>query len=124
MKKTKKYDPIYAQSRDWQEIESWYVELIKSGLNFQPILDLVEYIQSSELKNRIYAFTSMHKLVVGIYKKIELNSEALHIEFAISTRKWHFKYHPKPFEPVEFERTYSEEQGLEKFQNIIKYLNW
>ncbi len=57
-------------------------------------------------------------------KKIEWNSEALHIEFDVSTRKWYFKYHPKSFEPLEFERAYSEEYGLEKFQNIIKYLNW
>jgi len=124
MKRTQKYKPQYAQSRDWKEIESWYLELIESGLDYRPILNLVKYVQSTELKNRIFAFTSMHKLVVGIYEKIEWNSEALHIEFEISARKWFFKYHPKPFEPLEIEKTYSEEQGLEKFQNIIKYLNW
>ena len=88
------------------------------------MLNLVRYIKSSGLENRIYAYTSMHKLVVGIYEEIEWNSEAIHIEFDISSRKWYFKYHPKPNEPIEFERTYKEEQGLSKFQSIIKYLNW
>jgi len=124
MKKTRKYKPQYAQFREWSEIENWYLELIEGGLDFEPMLKLVRYIKSSGLEKRIYAYTSMHKLVVGIYEKIEWNSEAIHIEFDISSRKWHFKYQPKPNEPIEFERKYNEEQGLNKFQNIINYLNW
>ncbi len=124
MKKTGKYKPQYAQFRQWAEIEEWYSELIDDGLDYVPILNLVKYIRSTELKDRLYAFTSMHKLVVGIYEKVEWNSEAVHIEFDISARKWFFKYHSKPFEPIEFERKYSEDKGLEKFQNLIKYLDW
>ena len=65
MKKTRKYKPQYAQSREWSEIENKYLDLIESGLEFEPILNLVKYIRSSGLKDRIYAYTSMHKLVVG-----------------------------------------------------------
>ncbi|HMS66829.1 MAG TPA: hypothetical protein PKD18_01775 [Saprospiraceae bacterium] len=124
MTQTKKYYPQYTRASSWTDIELWYVELIERGLNFQPVLNLVIFIQSTDLKNRIFAYTSMYKHVVSLYNNIESNNEALHIEFDIHVKKWSFKYYPKPFEPIEFERTYTEEQGLEKFQNIIKYLNW
>lgn len=124
MKPTRKYKPQYAQSRDWKDIESWYLELVDYGHDMLPMVYLITYIRSTDLKNRLFGYTSMHKLVVSIYEKIEWNKEALHIEFDIETRKWFFKYHPKPYAPIEFERTYSEKQGVEKFQNIIDMLKW
>ena len=58
------------KSGSWKEIEKWYIELIAHGLTFEPMLSLVRPIQNTNLSNRLFAFTSMHKLVVGIYDEI------------------------------------------------------
>jgi len=120
----KNYNPTYTKSRGWDEIEHWYIELIEHGLTLEPMLDLVKHIRSSKLKIRLYAYTSMHKLVVSIYEQIEWNREALHIEFDLETRNRFFKYWSKPFAESEFERKYSEELGIEKFDQFINYIKW
>ena len=66
-----KYKPKYSKSKSWLEIENWYVELIEHGFKFEPILRLIQYIRNSNLNQRLYAFTSMHKVVIGIYDEIE-----------------------------------------------------
>lgn len=71
-----------------------------------------------------YRYKVKSMLLTYIYERIEWNSEALHVEFDISTRKWPSTYHPKPLEPIEFEKAYSETKGIEKFKNIIEYSNW
>ena len=119
-----KYKPQLTKSRSWREIESWYLELIEEGLKYEPMLKLVNHIQITNLDKRLYAFTSLHKLVIGIYDEIEWNKEALHIEFDTETRKWFFEYRSKPNEPVEFERSYNESLGIEKLEQFINYINW
>jgi len=115
---------FYNQSSNWSEIRSWYAQLTERDPGFEPLLDLVNHIIDSGMSKRLFAYTSVHKLVVGIYEKIEYNSEALHIEFDIDNSKWNFNFHSKPFEPIEFQRTYNVELGIDKFDQIVKYLNW
>ena len=119
-----KYKPKYNKSKSWLEIENWYVELIEHGLKFEPMLKLIQHIRNSNLNERLFAYTSIHKLVIGIYDEIEWNREALHIEFDTDNRKWFFKYLSKPYEPIEFERTYNEGLGIEKLEQFIKNINW
>jgi hypothetical protein len=118
------YKPQLAKVRPWREIEEFYIELINHGWQVEPMLQLVKHIISSKLSERLFAYTSADKLVVGIYEPMEWNREALHIEFYGQEQKWFFKYHPKPNEPVEFERQYKAERGIEKFNNFIKMIGW
>ena len=120
----KKYKPTYNKSESWEEIQNWYLELIQSGLKFEPMLNLVKYIRHENLSERLFAYTSVHKLVVGIYEEIEWNREALHIEYDIAEKKWFFLYHSKPNQPIEFERCYDAELGIEKFDQFIKLIKW
>jgi len=119
-----KYKPTRIKSRSWEDIESWYLELIEDGLNYEPLLDLVKHIKNTSLDKRLLAYTSMHKLVIGIYDEIEWDREALHIEFDIGTKKWFFKYRSKPNQPIAFDRIYNEDLGIEKFEQFIKYIKW
>jgi hypothetical protein len=120
----KKHNPPLTPARSWASIEKGYADLIEHGLKLEPMLALVQHIQSTQLSERLYAYTSMHKLVIGIYPEIEWNREALHIEFDINTRKWYFRYYAKPFEPIEMERSYNENAGIEKLDQFIRFIRW
>ncbi|MDB5281147.1 MAG: hypothetical protein JWO06_222 [Bacteroidota bacterium] len=91
------------------------------------MIPLVKHIKESQLRNRLYGFTSMlyqNRLVVTIYNPIDTRQESLHITFNHQNKKWHFEYFAKPFEQPDFVRNYSEEKGIEKFDNFIKMINW
>ena len=88
------------------------------------MLLLVKFIQNNHMDQRLFAYTSMHKLVVTIYNPPEWNRESLHIEFNTNSKRWHFEYRPKPFEAIEMERYCPEEEGINKFCKYIEWLKW
>ncbi|MEP6901688.1 MAG: hypothetical protein ABJA66_08060 [Actinomycetota bacterium] len=120
---TKKYIPETAKARSWNEIEEhftkWFDEVYTDN-----IAKLAQHINSSELSERLFAYTSMDKLVVSIYNPIEWNREALHITFDQHIQNWTFEYYTKPFQKTEFIRHYPAEKGIEKFDKFIKMIKW
>ena len=120
----KKYKPQIAKSKSWDEIEKIYLKLIGHGVKYEPMFNLINHIRRTNLNQRLFAYTSMHKLVVGIYDEIEWNREVLHIEFDTETRKWFFKYISKPFESNAYSKMCNEDLGTEKFDHFIKKINW
>ena len=120
----RKYTPTYVQPKDWDEIKSWYSELIQDGLELKPMLDLIEHILTKGYKNRLFATTSLHTLVISIYSEIDLQTEVLKIKFDLATRNWFFDYYGKPFQEAQFSRQYNEDLGIEKFEQFIKFINW
>lgn len=121
---TTKYKPQTAMARSWDEIEEHYVDLNKNGWAHDKLLDLVRHIKSTGLGDRLFAYTSLDKLVVSIYNPVEWNREALHIEFDTHNQKWDFKYLSRPNEKPEFERQYPADFGIEKFDKFVSMIKW
>jgi len=119
-----KYQPVLITPRLWDEIESFYVDLILEGWELSDLLSLVKYIRQNDLSKKLFAFTSLDKLIITIYNPAEFNRESLHIQYDMVRKLYIFKYYPLPYEPVEFERSYPGEVLLEKFQNLLGYLKW
>ncbi len=110
--------------RNWTEIEQFYTDLIMHGWKLDPLLELVRHIITTKLSERLFGSISLSNLIVGIYNPMEWDREALHIEFNRQTQKWLFKYYPMPYKPIEFERQYPAEKGIEKFDNFIQMMKW
>ena len=121
---TTKYQPQTAKARTWDEIEEHYVNLNSHNWGHDRLLELVKHIKTTGLRDRLFAYTSMDKLVVSIYDPIEWNREALHIEFDTQNQKWDFKYISRPNEKPEFERQYDADLGLEKFDKFLSMIKW
>jgi len=113
------------QPREWEDIRSFYSDLIVKGWPLDDIIPVISYMaDDSKLSERIFAYTSLDKLVLSIYYPIEPHRESLHIQFDKSNQLWEFKYYPAPYQPVEHERAYPGNLLLEKFKNYISRLNW
>ena len=109
----------------WSEIESFYIDLITKSWPLQDILPLIEYIKTTDdLSKKLFACTSVDKLIISIYNPIELNREALHIWFDKDKKLWNFEYHAYPFQPVEHERNYPGDVLIDQFQHYINLLKW
>jgi len=119
-----KYKPQTSKVKPWAAIEDFYVDLIANYGWEQYLLDLVRHIRSTRLSDRLYACTSLDRLIVSIYDPIEFNKEVLIIAYNRSKQKWHFTYRAQPFAPIEFEREYEPSKGIEKFDNFIKMIRW
>jgi len=76
----RKYNKQTAKARSWDDIEEDFIKWF-NGVYKENIAKLIQSIKSSGLTDRLYAYTSMDKLVVSIYDPIEWNREALHITF-------------------------------------------
>ena len=121
---TTKHKPSTAKARPWDDIEEHYADLNKKEWNHDRLLELVRHIKSTGLQERLFAYTSLDKLVISIYDPIESDREALHIDFDRDNQRWSFKYISRPNEKPEFERQYEAALGLEKFDKFISMIKW
>jgi hypothetical protein len=115
------------QARSWKEIENHYLELNKMDWNHYMLLELVIYIQSSGLSNKLWATTSLDRLIISNNNEIDFDKESLHVKFDRQNQKWLFKYFGgqlKNHNQPEFEKTYKLNEGKEKLINFIKMINW
>jgi hypothetical protein len=120
-----KYKPSETKSRSWEEIELFYNDLISRGWPLQDMILLVQYIRNDcNLNQKLFACTSLDKLVIGIYNPVELDREALHIHYEKEKKLWNFKYYPYPYHDIEHERNYPGELLVEKFQSYTDMLKW
>jgi len=90
-----------------------------------PMLELVKHVAAG-YSGRLYAFTSLDKLIISIYENIDMQSEALHIKYDRELKKFSFAYFggrsasPQP----EWQKVYNSENGIKKFDAFIKMINW
>ena len=122
MSPLQKYHSWAAKAQTWEYIENRHIT--DWGSKHTKLLELVRHIKNSDLSQRLFGSTSMDKLVVSIYDTLDYRKEALNITFNTHTSEWHFEYFAMPFQDPEFIRTYSEDKGIEKFDNFIKKIGW
>lgn len=112
------------KARTWQEIEEHYFDLNRHGFGHDRMLELVRYIRTSALSNRLFAYTSLDKLVISIYEHIELRRETLEIEFDRKHQRWNFTYTARPYQKPEFVRQYQADSGIAKLHQFVEWIKW
>lgn len=115
--------PQTAKTRPWNEIEEHFTKWFH-GIYADNIAKLVGHIISSGLCERLFAFTSMDKLVIANYEPIDWNKDTLNITFHHDEQKWTFEYFASPFKKAEFVRIYPADKGIEKFDNFVEMIGW
>lgn len=116
--------PNYVNKNDWADLKGEFEDLVKHGWNQQPMFDLLEYISNESIGQRIYGTASINNLKLTIYDTGGYAKETLSIVFDGQHEKWKFTYYSVPFEKRPFYREYPKELGIEKFDQIIKWLRW
>lgn len=116
---------IATKHQSWDLIVNHYESLIQHGWKVESILELVRYI-ASDYSNRLFAFTSLDKLIVSIYENIDMQSEALLVEYDRQLKKFSFAYfggRSASSQPA-WQKVYNPEDGIKKFDAFIKMINW
>jgi hypothetical protein len=91
----------------------------------QDIISVIQFVKNDgQLQNKLYACTSLDKLIISIYNPIEIWRETLHIEYDKGKELWNFKYYTVPYHKPEHERNYAGEILIEKFKKYIDTLKW
>ena len=121
MKNLRKYQPWNAKSQNWEFIENRFITYWP---NHKQMIELVQHIRNTNLKNKLFGSTSMDKLVISIYHQIDYSKESLHITFNLHSNKWNFKYIAMPFQKPKFVRSYDEQVGIQKFDKFIEMIKW
>jgi hypothetical protein len=111
-------------TQKWSDIEEHFRRLsIEHGFGGE-MLNLVRHIRTTGLADRLFAFTSMHDLIIGSYPELERHIETLHVSYNAKNSAFHLEYYASPTRSPEVTRTYSSEVGLQKFHDFIGYLKW
>lgn len=119
----KKYEPKLCRVSTWDNIQdrfdNYFGEQYKNNIG-----RLVRHIKDTGLTNKLFGVAAMDKLVIGIYNPLEWDRETLHVTFDAKNQQWKFVYYSLPFQAPEFVRLYSEDKGIEKFDNFMAMINW
>jgi hypothetical protein len=110
------------KAQTWEYIENRFIS--DFGDRHIKMIELIQYIRSSGIASRLFAYSSMDKLVISIYETIDPRRDALHITFDLVVDKWRFVYYAKPYTDPEFERMYPPAKGIEKFDNFLHMIRW
>lgn len=120
----KQYQSNTIKACNWNDIYSFYENLIKNyGFELTPLLELVDYIQKGQKKEKLFAYISLHKLIIGISNPLVVNKESLHIDYDIVNQTWSFVYYPKNKESEEV-NSCIKELGIHQFEEIIYNKGW
>ncbi|HUS03760.1 MAG TPA: hypothetical protein VMY77_18600 [Chitinophagaceae bacterium] len=87
-------------------------------------VSLVRHIKSSEYFYRLFATTSLDRLVVSNSKPLQWKKDMLLISFDTTLNKWHFSYHAFPNYEAEISKTYPAKDGQKKFDEFIENIQW
>jgi hypothetical protein len=110
------------KAQTWEYIENRFIT--DFGDRHFKMIELIQHIINSGVATRLFAYSSMDKLVISTCATIDPRKDALHISFDLVADKWHFAYYAKPYIDSEFERTYSSEKGIEKFDSFLDMIRW
>lgn len=118
----KSYSPTYiSKSKSWSEIISFYRNLNEvHGWNIQPMVQLVEAINSSHYANGIFALTSHAKLCIS-QSKVDFERNLLTIEFI--DERFIFIYRESIYSN-EWVKESDAQSGFNTFEHIMKRLKW
>jgi len=76
------------------------------------------------MADRLFAYTSMHELIIGLYPELERGIETLKVAFDVKNGNYLLDYHASPARNPEVTRVYSRDVGLRKFDDFIGCLRW
>jgi hypothetical protein len=116
---------ITSKNQSWDSIIEHYESLIQNKWEVKPMLELVMHIVSN-YSNKLYAYTSLDALIISIYERIDRVSETLHVKYDQNLKKFSFSYfggYTASSQP-EWQRLYNSEEGIKKFDEFIKMINW
>ncbi len=108
----------------WSDIEEFYATSSQEDGRGGEMADLVRHIRSAEYAGRLFAFTSHHDLIIGLYPELEHLVETLHVAYDVNKAAYQLKYFATPTRDPEVERSYPKDVGLKKFDDFIGYLKW
>ena len=123
------YTPLRNPSQSWEQTEAIYIRLIQKKWPVKGILDLVKYIRSSGLSERLYGYTSHENLLIGASNYLTPDHQILQIDLDEYFRKkdlgekLHLKYYDQKG-VIAWETSCTGEYLVKAFDEFIMQNKW
>ncbi len=120
---------IIPQKQSWEQIAGEYIWLVKRKWPVEGLLDLVKYIRSSGLSERLFGFTSHENLLIGISNYLTPGHQILQINLDEYFRKnylgekLHLKYYDQ-LGMIKWETVCMGENLIQVFDEFIIQNQW
>ena len=84
---------VKIRTENWPKIHAFYAHLLADyRLPVEPIIRLLEWIEEEGIERELFAFTSMHDLVITDQEEFDWDHHTLRVSLDFHTKKFHFEY--------------------------------
>jgi hypothetical protein len=111
------------QSQSWDDVQTFFADLVASNSFFTPMLKLVEQIASSVYATGLYPATSMHTLLIAQSPTFGPGEIVLRIELNMNQESFRFWYYEKSFGRAH-EKEVAVEAAFQTLEDFLKRRKW
>lgn len=113
------------EAHPWEEIAEFFRGIVRAGNPWaQPTLALVEQVMRSPHRERLFAITSMHTLVVSGNTPFHLGWEVLRIDYDMHQGEFHFEYVEQPHLLTRWRKRCAPAEALGALEHLGRMKGW
>jgi hypothetical protein len=108
----------------WEEIADFFRGIVDGGgVWARPMLDFVEQIERSPMRDRLHAITSMHTLIVSNTPEFDAGSEVLRIDVDMKGGLL-FEYVERPYAERRWRKRVAPREALGALEHLVHMKGW
>ena len=113
-------------TQSWHEIAEFYRALAnQDGWDIEPLVQLVQHIETSPYARGLFGATSHDELHIGRVENFAVRDNELRVNFDQRERKFHFTFTQRADEREPWSIACGEGDGVQTLQHILhKRLRW
>ena len=110
------------KTQSWPRIHAFYADLLaKHQVPVSPIIRLLEWLKEQGLEDVLFAFTSMHDLVITDHEEFDWDHHTLRVSLDFQTKRFHFEYARHSGATDAMKKEVEEPEAIESLRQFLAY---
>jgi hypothetical protein len=110
------------KTQSWPCIHAFYADLLaKHQVPVSPIIRLLEWLKEEGIEDGLFAFTSMHDLVITDQEEFDGDHHTLRVSLDFQTQRLHFEYARHAGATDSMKKEVEESEAIESLRQFLAY---
>jgi hypothetical protein len=113
---------VITKTQSWPRIHGFYADLLdRHQLPVTPIIQLLAWLKKEQMEEQLYAFTSMHDLVITDSQEFDWDHHTLRISPDFASHKIRFEYARHSGATDVMRKEVAEAEAIEALRQFLAY---